>query len=672
MEIKLIKLSLLNFKGVRSLNVRFQDVTNIWGDNATGKTTVFDAFLWLLFGKDSTDRKAFEIKTLGPDNKPFHRMDHEVTALIEIDGEEINLKKVYKEKWVKKRGEIEPLFSGHENIFYWNDVPLKEEDYQRKISTLLNENIFKLITNTSYFNSRTWQERRNVLLELAGEISNDEVFDSLHDKLNELDYAPLMNAFKVKKSVDEFKKEIGVKKKKIKDELILIPSRIDEADRSLPELLNYDELTNSLASYQAELQNIETQLLNRTAAQKERQEIINNKLLEMQDLRMKLQAIEFAEKNKVQDNKRTREQEIINLRRDLRNKLDDAQRNAIEISNNNARKTALQAKQTELRGKWTIVNNQKLEFKETEFTCPTCKRAYEASNIEEKKAELTRNFNANKSSRLAEISTDGKRLAGEIVSIDQAIEIIKSKDTSIQTQAQELQQKIATAEQQNSSIATNESLEVIRHLAGNPEYTSLKERIALLDGEVNIKPLEDNAQAQLLAGKKDLAGKIDQVKKDLSSKEQRGKTEARIIELKTQEREMGQELANLEGIEYSIEQFMKAKMDTLESRINGRFQIVTFKLFREQINLGEVECCDTLIKGVPYIDANNAAKIQAGLDIINTLTDHFKVTAPVFIDNRESVVTIPHSHSQIINLIVSAADKKLRVDSEKLTLTKVA
>lgn len=672
MEIKLKKLSLLNFKGVRSLIVRFQDVTNIFGDNATGKTTVFDAFLWLLFGKDSTDRKTFEIKTLGPDNKPFHRMDHEVTATIEIDGEEINLKKTYKEKWVKKRGEIEPVFSGHENIFYWNDVPLKEEDYQRKISALLNENIFKLITNTSYFNSRTWQERRNVLLELAGEISNDEVFDSLRGKLNELDYAPLMNAFKNKKSVDEFKKEIGAKKKKIKEELVLIPSRIDEADRSLPELLNYNNLEKSLAVCQTDLQSVETKLLNNTAAQKEKQDLINSKILEMQGLRVQLQAIEFTEKNNVQDKKRNREQVIIDLRRDLRNKLDEAQRNAIDISNNNARKTALQTKQADLRNKWTAANNQKLEFKENEFHCPTCKRAYEASNIEEKKAELTKNFNHNKSTRLAEISTDGKKLAGEIAEIDQAIEVIKSKDAHVQNEIQALQQKISGTEQNNSTLSANESLEVIRHLAGNAEYNSLKEKITLLDAEINVKPATDNIQVQLLQLKKDICLNIDAIKKSLSSKDQRQKAEARIVELKMQESQMGQELASLEGIEYSIEQFMKAKMDTLESRINGRFQIVTFKLFREQINLGEVECCDTLINGVPYIDANNAAKIQAGLDIINTLTDHFKVTAPVFIDNRESVVTIPDSHSQIINLIVSAKDKKLRVDCEKLTLSKVA
>lgn len=672
MKIVLRKLSLLNFKGIRSLEISFNDVTNIYGDNKTGKTTIFDSYLWLLFGKDSTDRKDFEIKTLDKDNKPFHRMDHEVSATINVDGEDIYLKRVYKEKWEKPRGQLNQVFKGHTNDFFWNEVPLKESEFQAKVSGLVNENVFKLISNTSYFNSRPWQERRSVLLQIAGEISNTEIFDSLITVSNKDQFIALQNALNGKKTVEEFKKEIVGKKKKINDELDLIPVRISEANRSLPDLLNYVELENSLTAFQSELSDVETQLLNKTKAQQLRQEEINKKLTEIQELRMKIQQIEFSEKNKVQDSKRTREQSIIDLKRDLKNKLEDVQRNAIEITNNTSRKKSLELKQQELRNKWSSKNEEKLEFKENEFSCPACKRAYEATDIEAKKTELTNNFNLAKSAALTDITNEGKKLTEDISKIDTLLGGYKSKDQILQSEITALQEKISTAEQQNTLLSANESEEVEKSITGNTEHKSISEKITLLNEEVNTPQPADSMQSELLSKKKDITEKIDAVKKDLSSKEQREKTEKRIEELKAQETEMGNELSRLEGIEFSILQFEKAKMDELETRVNSRFEIVKFKLFEQQINEGEKPNCITLIDGVPYSDANYASRIQAGLDIINTLTKHYNVTAPVFIDNRESVVTLPESDSQIINLRVSESDKKLRVDTKKPALANMA
>jgi exonuclease SbcC len=186
MKIELKKLSLSNFKGIRSFEILFDQITDILGDNATGKTTLMDAFLWLFFGKDSTDRKDFEIKTLDANNRPYHRLDHEVAAVIIVDGEQITIRRTFREKWVKKRGSNEQEFTGHSTEFYWNDVPMKESEYQAKVSSIINENIFKLITNTSYFNQLKWQDRRNALLQIAGSISNDDVFSSLSGDFKEL------------------------------------------------------------------------------------------------------------------------------------------------------------------------------------------------------------------------------------------------------------------------------------------------------------------------------------------------------------------------------------------------------------------------------------------------------------------------------------------------------
>src|SRR5690606_25619917 len=185
MNILLKKLTLTNFKGIRSFKVDFnEETTNILGRNEAGKTTLMDSFLWLFFGKDSTDRKDFEIKTLDENNRPYHKLDHEVSLVFDVDGQIIVPRRTLREKWVTKRGERNEVFSGHETHFFWNDVPCKAEEYAAKVSGLLNEGVFKLITNTTYFNALKWQERRQVLLSIAGNISDTEVLDSLMNLTN--------------------------------------------------------------------------------------------------------------------------------------------------------------------------------------------------------------------------------------------------------------------------------------------------------------------------------------------------------------------------------------------------------------------------------------------------------------------------------------------------------
>jgi exonuclease SbcC len=221
MKIFLQSLKLTNFKGIRELVATFNQVTNISGQNATGKTTLMDAFLWLFFGKDSTDRKDFEIKTLDENNKPYQRLDHEVEGVLIVDGNELTLRRCYKEKWTKKRGSSEHEFTGHETSYFWNDVPLQQKEYEQKIASLFNENIFKLITNTTYFNSLKWQDRRAVLMQIAGKIDDTEVLERIATVSNKAEVLQITNALNQGKTIDEFKNQLAAKRKKLKDELAL-------------------------------------------------------------------------------------------------------------------------------------------------------------------------------------------------------------------------------------------------------------------------------------------------------------------------------------------------------------------------------------------------------------------------------------------------------------------
>ena len=152
------------------------------------------------------------------------------------------------------------------------------------------------------------------------------------------------------------------------------------------------------------------------------------------------------------------------------------------------------------------------------------------------------------------------------------------------------------------------------------------------------------------------------MKAKLQSKAQIEVAEKRILELKDEEKTLSQQIANVEKEQFVIENFVKAKVDALENVVNSKFKFVKFKMFEEQINGGLRETCEATVNGVPYSDVNTASKINAGLDIINVLSEHYQITAPIFIDNAESVHTLIEMQTQVLRLIVNENFKSLEVN----------
>ena len=225
-----------------------------------------------------------------------------------------------------------------------------------------------------------------------------------------------------------------------------------------------------------------------------------------------------------------------------------------------------------------------------------------------------------------------------------------------------LHQKIKTLKEAASTIESQD--DVLKRLyESHDRYQSLKSELSGLEKMVFTEPVfEPFAVNESLKVKRvDVTNNINATQSKLNNEAAIDRANKRITELEAQENKLAEELADFEGSEFSILEFTKSKVDAIERKINGKFKQVKFKMFDVQNNGGEVECCETLINGVPFSDANNAAKINAGIDIINTLCHHYDVYAPIFIDNRESVTKLIDSDSQIVNLIVSEADKKLRV-----------
>lgn len=651
MKIFLKSLSLTYFKGIRSFKADFGKETNIFGDNATGKTTIMDAFLWLLFGKDSTDRKDFEVKTLDANNKVIPQLEHEVEGVLMVGDREIVLKRVFREKWEKKRGTQTHEFTGNQTLYFWNDVPLQQQEYQAKVNDILEENIFKLITNTLYFNSLKWQDRRKVLMEICGDVTNEEIA-TLDPRFREL-----LDSISGK-SFDEFRKQITARKTKLKDALEQIPTRIDEANRSKPEELDFKAIEKQITEKEAELTKIEEGITDEVKTQKQSNQARMSKQQQVFDLKSQVQKLTQGVRESFNKAKHEREQNIISLRNDMRVQSDELARILSDKNNLEKRKENLDTERKDLRAGWTAANSEQLVFDENEFKCPACHREFETSDIESKKAELTTNFNNAKSSKLKRIEERGATITTEIEEINVKLADLAIKANDLNISHKENHGRYLQLDEENVSLNANAENEIAKLVAESDEIISLNKQITTLEEELSVQVNSDTSEWK--NKKTVIASEVDSLKRQLNTKEQIKQVNERIQQLQQEESNLAQQLAELEKTEFTILEFDKAKSNAIEQRLNGRFSLVRFKLFEQQINGGEIPCCETLINGVPFSDANNAARINAGLDIINTLCAHHQVWAPVIIDNAESVNELIPVRSQLIRLVVSN-HKKLTV-----------
>lgn len=642
------QLTLLNFKGIRNLTVDFDlNETNIFGYNGTGKTTVFDAFTWLLFGKDSKDRKDFNIKTLDANNQPIERIPHEVTACIEVNGEEINLKKCYNEVWTKKRGSAVETFNGHSVECFYNDVPCSVTEYAKRVAEICDEQVFKLITNPLYFTAQKKDYQRTMLFRLAGDVTNDDVlarypeFESLVAMLSG-------------KTLEELKREVQSKKRKIKDGVETIPARIDERKRDMPDTQDWAKLEAEIAELEQQLADIDAQIADRSKsyneATKQKQEVAR----QLSEVKSAITAREYELKDKLlaDYNQAKREHDnavsrVATLNNDRKYKSLSLQRAEKELADLNAERERLLAE-------WRAIKGEVLVIDEDNFICPTCKRALDETDIEEKKAQMANDFNANISRKLERNKARGMEVKAAIDAKDAEIATIKNAIFAIDN---EIAQLSASKAYSNVPVMPD----VLPAINADKEIINLRNKATDLQNQLN-QEITAPATSDLSERKRAIEDNIRNNKVWLADRERIANNNKRIAELEKEYTESQAQLAELEGVEYNIQQFSKARIEQVESRINGMFNLVKFKMFEQQINGGEIETCEATVNGVPFSDLNDAMKINAGLDIINAISRANGIVAPIFIDNRESVCEIVSGLAQIVNLIVDANCKTLKIE----------
>ena len=637
-------LSLVNFKGVRELNLQFVDGENmIGGSNGTGKTTVFDAFTWLMFGKDSTGRSDsnFNIKTLDDAGKPIYHLDHSVVAVMCVDGTDVKLERKYVEVWQKQSGTTDMFLKNHKTEFFVNDVKCAtKKEYDAEVNEIINESVYKMITNPWYFPQLSADNQKSMLIDMAGEVSDEDVAAT---NKNFAKFLEDLNG----KPMEKMAKEIQAKKRACNEILDRIPSQIETAENVMPEAEDWDAIDAEIKNKLKEIEDIDATIADKSKVNEqeyERKASIQNQI---GDAKLELANVKNEIRANASQARNVAIQEINNIQLQIQgndnmikstNRLIENQEKEIESKEINV---------NALREEYKKVFASMIEFEDGQLICTTCKRPYDAADIEAKKKELTENFNADKADKLKKIQEKGKALNAALAEMKQTLATYKKELAKHEESVLTLQKKKSEKEAEMP-----EPVDEANIIDTDQRVIDLQNKIVDLENQLNIG-IKVIDVSELREQKRVANEALQGLYKRAAKKEQIERTRKEIEDLEKKQASNNQVLADCEQWERLHIQFQKAKDEELLKRINGMFEVVSFSFLSTQLNGNEKLTCVCTVNGTPYPDVNNAGKINAGLDIINAICKAKGVTAPIFVDNAESVNDILKTYSQKIMLYVT-------------------
>lgn len=649
MIVKLKKLSLKNFKGIKEKEVIFSDKTNISGDNAIGKTTIFDAYSWLLWGKDSLSRKDYEIKPYDENNNVIHNLESSVVGVFDVDGKETTFTRVFKEVWTKKRGSNNETFTGHTTDFYINEVPKKKKEYEERISEFVSEDEFNLLSNPKYFNEiLDKKERRKILLSLVDEVAFSNLVE-VNPDFKDLD---LENY-----NLDELKAMAKSTCKKINDNLKEIPARIDELEATKTKD-DFEELEKKQDTIRSQIKALDEKLAGTNNISEE----IDSKYKKIADLIKKKADVlnNFNEKKKEKISEY--EERIHVLKKDVNladfeidNSKSSIERYKTDKMNDVLKKDQIESKLVTTRKQYLEAHNKRFDGS---LICPTCGKEFDA----DKKEEIIKHFNLDKSQKTEALSKEGEALNKELREIeerskllDKKITILENKITKVIESKEENQKNIDLCQNMIDEVSN-----VKISPADESKMQDIENDIAKIEKEISSIDKVDNSE--ILKHKEDLNKELEDINSKVSRKGLNEQLDSKISQYMDQEKKLSKEYEEKQRILYLCEEYTKAYTEMVSEKINDLFSYVEFKLFDTQINGGIQETAEATYKGVPYGSLNNAAQINAGLDVINSLSKHYEKEIPIFVDNAESVNNLAETNSQLITLSVSKF-KNIRIEN---------
>lgn len=616
MKLKLQKLTIENFKGIRNFALETNgESILIAGKNGVGKTTLADAWFFLFTDADSQGSAKFNALELDQSGAVIDQQDATVEAEIEIDGQAHRLKKTYRQKWKKTRGASHAEKVGHTTEHFWDDVPVSKKKYIAKIEGILRPELFRALSDVHEFCGRMKPEqRRQILIDVAGSVSDTEI--CAHPDLE--GFLELLGD----KTPEELKKVLMIDRKKCNEQLEQLPGRIDELEKSKPDVSGADE-----AEIHGGIADLDEQI-----SAKKNEILAIRSGLAVSELRAELADLKAQASALDDDRRELHRAEISKLQSDM----DTLSRAMAECRK---RKAELQDRKDEFIKEWQKIDSKKY-IKSS--TCYACGQALPDAEIEKNRES----FECTKQAEIDALNKKGRGINQRLSVYDADIERFKKNYES--------HQKAIEAHRAALDAIDDELTEKRSPLAARQAEIEAKIKNMQGDIEAEIVPLE-NGLSKLDIERGRLADR-------LSDFTQIERINQRI---KHRKDELKQAAAQWERIAHHLDQieiYSRRRSEYIEKNVNRHFKITTWKLFEEQVNGGIRETCEALRNGVPYSsDLNTGSKINVGLDVIRTLQAHYDCRLPVWVDNAESVTAWEDFGGQVIKLAAAPNINELEV-----------
>lgn len=677
MEIKIKTLRLRNFKGVRDAEFYFGGGNaRIEGANGTGKSTVFDAFTWLLFGKDHRGQTpaTFEIKTIDPETgQPTPRLEHWVEADLLVDGVGHTLRRCWVEDWITPTGKVDPILKGHKSIFVVDGVDVgTQKAYDTTVQAWLNEDAFRMLTDPLFFiGSSDWKKRRNALLDLVKDnpqrLKVQEEFADVVDKISG-------------RSIEDYRKRLDLEKRANKRDLAICLSNIDGMRITLPEEVDATAVTGEIKMLQAErekkldelrakIAEIDASVVDYNAANAEKKARVDAIWAEITKVQLEMGETIAREQKAAQDeNNRAKAAalqawtELAEIESRIKNSVPTLERELNQLDELHKERGMAAQELTDLGEEYRAEKAQAFEYS-PETTCPYCGQEIPAATREEAEAKARAAFLDARKAVLQKIVKRAEDIKAHVRRIDETIEKCKSMIAGHTAAIEKARaDRVAKeAEYNRLKAVPMKDLDAITEAIRIPADKKVLE----LRMKASKEGGSDDTLRDLSQRRRDLEKEADRITAEYSAKEK--ELTARVAVNAERNRQLGfiaskerdasnfaDAIAKAEREEARIAEYIEADIRSVEGALADLFKVARWKMFDRTLDGGLVEMCEVMDPdSTPYRSMNDAMRILCGMDVIRVFSDRFGASAPIFIDNAEGVLQKEFdTTSQVIRLVV--------------------
>ena len=668
------RMTLTNFRGIKQLTVPLGDsLVEISGANATGKSTLLNAYLWCLWGVDSEGRKDFNLKPLDTEGKSEDKVDVSVElTLLGVEEKPVTLRRTLRENWVKPSGETEEVYKGNTTIYEIDDVPTKMSEYNSYVTAILPEGtpdgLMQLLSTPDGIPTMEWKALRKLLLDTTGGVDETELIASraeYKELMKEVGDTPLERAETQWKAT----------KSKLTKELKEYQPRIDQTAAMKPAPQDWAEIEGRIAELDRDLGTYSEQVNKATetanAAYLE-EDLSRQRLTRIATDIARLEADRERAKNRTKIEAETKVEELTARSRNTLLREGDAKR-ALEraegdIADLRKRIEAEGQRAEELREDWRKLKRE--EYPTDKTTCPTCGQPLPQDEIGKRMLA----FEAKKAADLARISEAGRAKNEEIELLKRKLDsLIVEKEArhealmEVSAEVEQARTEVERAQYEAEATDTETPRDIAEADAITDRIQALRDEEAEIKERLSAKLTEREGETDLSEVKRKQVAAMaerDELKRRLSDRETITKYDAEIKRLEEQAKKKGQELADVERWLKLILDYRMDYIRRLEQNITDLFGGgITFRMYDFTIEGNPVETCTPLVDGTPYQTVNTARRINAGLQIATAIGLAHDISVPIWVDGAESVNDLQPADGQEIILRVS--------DSPELTISTI-